>query len=249
LRPCGCGASASRPRRRTRRSARPQRYRRCGRPPQSQPMWRSAISQLWPRICVETRSLNTARRSSMSCATGATAREWLEAGVLAGHVPYPEGIELVLRAHRELVRTRMLETDLGAPLGDAFTVAPYADAYRSLIALIEGFIAEIERWTAELHRREQLELGAEMPPPWHRSGAVAAHPQACARPGAAGLRDVPEGGRRHQGAPAALTVGDGNRYLRSLERSGLPNRQGEAPRRVIHIAWSRATRGFRAARD
>ena len=57
-------------------------------------------------------------------------------------------------------------------------VASYADAYRSLIGLIEGLVVEIEHWTAELHRREQLALGAETPPPWHRSGAVAAQNRA-----------------------------------------------------------------------
>jgi hypothetical protein len=72
----------------------------------------------------------------------------------------------------------MLETDVGDALGDAFIVATYADTYRSLIGLIEGFVVEIERWTAELHRREQLERGAEVPPPWHRSGVAAAQNRA-----------------------------------------------------------------------
>jgi hypothetical protein len=104
--------------------------------------------------------------------------EWLEAAVLAGWLPFLEGIELTVRAHQEFVRTRMLEEDAGDALGDAFTVAAYADAYRSLAGLIEGFVVEIEHWTADLHRRKQRERGADVPPPWHRSGVAAAQKRA-----------------------------------------------------------------------
>ena len=87
--------------------------------------------------------------------------EWLEAAVLAGYAPYLDGIELVVRAHIEQTRSMITEAELERPLGDALGLASVVDHYREIVGLLEWAITDLERWTAELLRRDLLDQGVD----------------------------------------------------------------------------------------
>jgi len=75
--------------------------------------------------------------------------EWLEAAVIAGHVPYLEGIVLALRARHRLYRQAIVEHEAHGSVEDARRATSVRDEYRRIASLLEGLADEIE----ELGRR------------------------------------------------------------------------------------------------
>jgi len=75
--------------------------------------------------------------------------EWLEAAVVAGHVPYLEGIVLALRARHRLYRQAIVEHEAHGSVEDARRATSVRDEYRRIASLLEGLADEIE----ELGRR------------------------------------------------------------------------------------------------
>jgi hypothetical protein len=70
-------------------------------------------------------------------------REWLEAALLAGHVPYQEGIVLALRADH--LWWLALLKDEGPDDG---LIESLVDTHRKTVTMLEGFIVELERYGA-----------------------------------------------------------------------------------------------------
>lgn len=82
--------------------------------------------------------------------------DWFEAAVIAGHVPHLEGIELALRATHASYLGEVTKAEAQGVLGDALGWTQEADTYRRLIALLEGFVAELEERSAAINRREDV---------------------------------------------------------------------------------------------
>ena len=70
--------------------------------------------------------------------------EWLEAAVIAGHVPYLEGIVLALRARHRLYRQAILEHEAKGSIDDARRATSVRNEYRRIAALLEGFAADMD---------------------------------------------------------------------------------------------------------
>jgi len=71
--------------------------------------------------------------------------EWLEAAVLAGHVPHVEALQLAARAHQlwTVGEAEELRRD-GSLTGAVFVVEQASEAYRDLVIVLEGLIRECE---------------------------------------------------------------------------------------------------------
>jgi hypothetical protein len=99
---------------------------------------------------------------------------WLEAAILAGHVPHLEGTSLALRAAHAWYMSEVRGYEAQGVIGDALGWAN-ADAYREMIAMLEGFVAEMERETARLSRvtSEQSEVPCEIQARWAEDAEAA----------------------------------------------------------------------------
>src|SRR5436189_1689392 len=129
----------------------------------------SAISATRPRTCPATNTPSSARRSRKLCATRGTAPNGLTLPSWLATRQVWRGSSSLSGPTHELVRLRLLETELEARPDGALQLANDANRYRSLIWRTEDLVAEIESWAAALRRREQLESGDDTPAPWHRS--------------------------------------------------------------------------------
>jgi hypothetical protein len=84
----------------------------------------------------------------VACAGG---REWLEAAVLAGHLPHIEGIALALRGVHLWTLEQVAECEAGDFSGDSVDWLEGAIvSYRDLIEMLEHAIEDCER------RRERM---------------------------------------------------------------------------------------------
>jgi hypothetical protein len=79
--------------------------------------------------------------------------EWLEAAVLAGYVPYVEGISLAVRGDYEWTRAEIREFIERDVIADALLAAEStAGEYRRLIVVLEQLAIELEQEAARLYR-------------------------------------------------------------------------------------------------
>ena len=78
--------------------------------------------------------------------------EWLEAAVVAGHVPYLEGIVLALRARHRLYKQAIVEHQARGSIDDARRATSVRNEYRRIAAVLEGFAAEMEDFERTLGR-------------------------------------------------------------------------------------------------
>jgi hypothetical protein len=83
-------------------------------------------------------------------------RDWLEAAVLAGYIPHLEGLALALRGVHAWWLEEIGESEAQGAHADALACTRAADGYRSLISMLEEFVADMESRAAEMNRRHGL---------------------------------------------------------------------------------------------
>jgi hypothetical protein len=102
---------------------------------------------------------------------------WLEAALLAGYVPHVQGAGLALRAAHTFHMAQIRAEEMEKFHGDALVWTQMADYYREVIAMLEGFVAEMEREMARISQLPQEGADADLRAMW-RDDADAAERRA-----------------------------------------------------------------------
>ncbi len=106
--------------------------------------------------------------------TGAYGSEWLEAGVMAGHAPHLDALELVMRANHLWVSAEVQESRAQGADGDAVGwLESTAQEYRRLVAVLEELVEDFETRLARDWRREPPSDDQQIRALWTEHAAAA----------------------------------------------------------------------------
>jgi hypothetical protein len=90
--------------------------------------------------------------------------QFLQVAALAGYVDFIalEAALVALRAHYMFFRDGIADCEALGFLGDSIGQAEvWASGYRGVIVLLEGYVEELERWSALMHRRASIDASDE----------------------------------------------------------------------------------------
>jgi hypothetical protein len=128
-------------------------------------------------------------------------REWLQAALFGGHLPFLEDLQLALRGDFEWWKAKITEGEEEGFFGDAIPDAEgVAQAYRDIVVMLEDFVAALEDRAATMNERQpERDVDPKYPKMWREDAEASRARAKTARQRAASAREDNESYRHMRG--------------------------------------------------